>query len=126
MRQWESKTLGDRGLSALEILRTFYGEDIYLSLAEEISGVPASWPGYDLVIGSSGPKVLQLQEQLNGIANGYPLIPKVAEDGIYGQATADSVKVFQQVFHLPQTGETDFSTWYKISEVYVGVSKLVP
>lgn len=126
MRQWESKTLGDRGLSALEILRTFYGEDIYLSLAEEISGVPASWPGYDLVIGSSGPKVLQLQEQLNGISNGYPLIPKVAEDGIYGQATADSVKVFQQVFHLPQTGETDFSTWYKISEVYVGVSKLVP
>ena len=54
MTQWGSKALGDRGYSAIEILRYFYGNDMYINVAEEISGVPASWPGYDLDIGASG------------------------------------------------------------------------
>ncbi len=124
MRQWESKTLGDRGYSALEILRTFYGDSIYINTSEEISGIPASWPGYDLTIGSTGDKVRQLQNQLNVISKGYPLIPKIAEDGIYGEKTANSVRVFQRVFKLPQTGVVDYPTWYKISEIYVGVSRI--
>ena len=37
---------------------------------------------------------------------------------------ADSIKVFQSVFNLPQTGSIDYATWYKISDVYVGVSKI--
>ena len=77
-----------------------------------------------LTIGASGSKVLQLQQQLNVIADAYPLIPKISQDGIYGERTADAVKVFQKVFGLPQTGVTDFPTWYKISEIYVGVSRI--
>lgn len=124
MRQWESKTLGDRGYSAIEILRYFYGDTIYINSSEEISGIPSSWPGYDLTIGSSGDKVRQLQNQLNVISKGYPLIPKITADGVYGQKTADSVRTFQKVFKIPQTGVVDFPTWYRISDIFVGVSRI--
>ena len=124
MTQWGSKKLADQGYSAIEILRYFYGDDLYINTAEEISGVPASWPGYTLEDGSSGEKVRQMQEQLNGIADAYPALPKIDADGIYGPATADAVKKFQAVFGLPATGKVDYPTWYKISEVYVGVSRI--
>ncbi len=119
MRQWDSKYLGDQGYSAIEILRTFYGNSIYINTSEEISGVPSSWPGFNLTIGSSNSKVKQMQYQLNVISRAYPLIPKISSDGIYGEQTANSVKVFQKVFNLPQTGVVDFTTWYKISLKYV-------
>ncbi len=124
MRQWESKTLGERGYSAIEIIRYFYGDSMYINTASEISGIPSSWPGMDLTVGSTGSKVRQMQQQLNVIAGAYPLIPKITADGIYGRRTANSVKVFQQVFGLPQTGVVDYPTWYKISEIYVGVSRI--
>ena len=73
MTQWGSKELGDQGYSPIEILRYFYGDDMYINSAEEISGIPASWPGYTLESGSSGEKVRQMQEQLNVIADAYPL-----------------------------------------------------
>lgn len=124
MRQWDSKYLGDQGYSAIEILRAFYGNSVYINSSTEISGIPSSWPGYDLTIGATGSKVLQMQQQLNVIAGAYPLIPKISQDGIYGEKTANAVKIFQKIFGLPQTGVTDFPTWYKISEIYVGVSRI--
>ena len=102
----------------------YYGDDMYINTAEAISGIPSSWPGYTLEIGSSGNKVLQMQEQLNVIAGAYPAIPKITADGIYGPATAESGRTFQKVFGLPQTGTVDYTTWYKISEIYVGVSRI--
>ena len=92
--------------------------------AEEISGIPSSWPGYTLEQGSQGPKVRQIQEQLNVIAGAYPEIPKLEEDGIYGPETEAAVRKFQSIFGLPVTGEIDYKTWYKISEIYVGVSRI--
>ena len=124
MTQWGAKSLGDQGYSAIEILRYFYGDNMYINTAPEISGIPSSWPGYTLENGSSGQKVLQMQEQLNVIAGAYPAIPKIQVDGIYGPATAEAVRTFQEVFGLPQTGTVDFRTWYKISEIYVGVSRI--
>ena len=124
MTQWGSKALGDQGYSPSEILRYYYGDDIYINTAEEISGIPSSWPGYTLSQGSSGTKVRQMQEQLNVIAGAYPVIPKITVDGIYGPATATSVSKFQSVFGLPVTGTVDYRTWYKISEIYVGVSRI--
>ena len=124
MTQWGSKSLGDQGYSPIEILRYFYGNDMYINVAEEISGIPSSWPGYDLNIGATGEKVRQLQEQLNVIAGAYPAIPKVGEDGIYGERTSESVRKFQNVFGLPETGITDYPTWYKIQEIYVAVSRI--
>ncbi|MDE6748337.1 MAG: peptidoglycan-binding protein [Lachnospiraceae bacterium] len=124
LSQWGSKYLGDEGYSAIEILRYYYGSDMYINTAVSVSGVPSSFPGYNLTIGSSGDKVRQLQQQLNRIAQNYPAIPKVTVDGIYGQGTADAVRVFQKVFGLPQSGITDFPTWYEISRIYVGVSRI--
>ena len=85
---------------------------------------PSSWPGYTLSQGSTGDKVRQIQEQLNVVAGAYPAIPKVIADGVYGPATANAVEVFQSVFGLPETGTVDYRTWYKISEIYVGVSRI--
>ena len=65
-----------------------------------------------------------MQEQLNVIAGAYPAIPRVTVDGVYGPATANAVREFQSVFGLPQTGIVDYRTWYKISEIYVGVSRI--
>ena len=124
MTQWGSKYLGDQGYSAIEILRNFYGDNMYINSAEEISGIPASWPGNPLDIGSSGPKVRQIQEQLNAIARSYPALPKIAADGIYGEATQNAVREFQKVFGLPVTGVVDYPTWYEIQEIYVGVTRI--
>ena len=97
---------------------------MYINSAEVISGVPSSWPGYDLTIGSSGEKVRQLQTQLNRIARNYPAIPQVMPDGIYGPATAEAIRTFQGIFNLPQTGVTDYAPWYEVSEIYVGVTRI--
>ena len=124
MSQWGSKSLADQGYTATEILRYYYGDNIYINSAEEISGIPYSWPGYDLDIGATGPKVEQMQEQLNAISNNYPLIPRIAVDGIYGEDTQKAVEVFQDIFNLPVTGIMDYRTWYKIQEIYVGVTRI--
>ncbi len=122
MTQWGSCELGEMGYSPIEILRYFYGDDLYINTAEGIAGIPASWPGYDLTVGSSGDKVQQLQEQLDTVATIYTAIPRVAQDGIYGNGTAGAVRQFQSIFGLPVTGITDFATWYRISHIYVAVS----
>lgn len=124
LSQWGSKSLGDAGYSAIDIIHYYYGDDMYINAADAISGVPASWPGFTLTIGSSGNKILQMQEQINRIADNYPAIPKIAADGVYGPATSESVRIFQRIFDLPQTGTVDFATWYKISDIYVGVTEI--
>ena len=124
LSQWGSKYLGDQGYSAIQILRNYYGSSIYIDTAEEISGIPSSWPGYDLSVGSSGSKVRQMQQQFNRIHQNYPAIPTVIADGIFGPSTKAAVQKFQSVFGLPATGVVDYPTWYKISEIYVAVSRI--
>ena len=108
MSQWGSKYLGEQGYSAIEILRNYYGSDMYINTAQEISGIPSSWPGYILENGSSGSKIRQMQEQLNVIAGAYPAIPKITVDGVYGPSTEAAVRKFQEVFGLPETGKVDY------------------
>ncbi len=124
MTQWGSCSLGEQGYSPIEILREFYGNSIYINSADMISGIPASFPGEPLRQGSSGAKVRQLQEQLQAIASVYSAIPQIVADGIYGPSTAEAVRVFQSIFGLPQTGVADFATWYKISHIYVGITRI--
>ena len=73
----------------------------------------------ELTIGAQSDQVLEIQQQL--AAMGYL---NSAADGIYGPATENAVKTFQKIFGLPQTGIVDYRTWYKISEIYVGVSRI--
>lgn len=124
MSQWGSCSLGEQNYTAIEILRYYYGDNMYINSSEEISGIPASWPGYNLDIGSSGQKVLQLQMQLNTISDVYTSIPSVTADGIYGERTANAIRRFQSVFGLPQTGVVDYPTWYKVQEIFVGITRI--
>ncbi len=124
MTQWGSKDLGDQGLSYEKIIRSFYGNNVVFEKAPIVSGVPVSFPGEVLQIGSTGKDVRTIQSQLNAISKAYPAIPKIKEDGIYNDATANSVKEFQRIFGLPQSGVVDFKTWYEISRVYVAVTKI--
>lgn len=124
MTQWGSKALGDQGRSAIEILRHYYGDSIYINTATEVSGVPSSWPGANLTIGASGANVRTIQEQLNKVAEKYPAIPTIAVTGEFNNQTAEAVKAFQQIFNLPANGIVDFPTWYKISGIYVAVTRM--
>lgn len=124
MSQWGSKALGDRGYTAIEILHNYYGSSLFINSTDVISGIPSSYPGYPLEVGSSGNKVRQMQAQLNVISDAYPLIPKLVEDGIFGPSTENAVKTFQRIFNLTQDGIVGFRTWYKISEIYVAVSRI--
>lgn len=124
MTQWGSKYLGDQGYSAIEILRYFYGSNMYINVAEGISGIPASWPGYNLGLGATGDKVRQMQQQLARISRSYPAIPTIQADGVYGPSTREAVEVFQSVFGLPVTGVVDYNTWYEISAIYVAVTRI--
>ncbi|MDR1209865.1 MAG: peptidoglycan-binding protein [Clostridiales bacterium] len=124
MTQWGSKDLGDKGYTAANILKHFYGQDVYLTQAKQVSGVPVSFGGAVLSVGSSGADVRVIQEQLNAIANNYPLIKKIAVDGQYGESTRAAVQTFQQIFGMNQSGMVDFSTWYKISDKFVGVTRI--
>ncbi len=124
MSQWGSQFLGSQNYDAVEIIRYYYGNNMYINTAEEVSGIPASWPRVDLSVGSTGEKVRQVQEQLARISRSYPAIPTVTPDGIYGPATRAAVEKFQQVFGLPVTGVIDYRTWYKISEIYVAVTRI--
>lgn len=124
MTQWGSKALADAGYSASQILRNYYGDSIYINSTDIVSGVPVSWPGYTLTNGSTGNPVRTIQSQLNTIADVYYSIPSLAVDGIYGSATASAVSAFQRLFDLPENGSVDFSTWYKISAIYVAVSRI--
>lgn len=124
MTQWGSKDLGDQGMDYKSILKYFYGNNIVFSQANIVSGVPVSFPGFTLQLGSNNSYVRTIQNQLNAISNSYPAIEKVTEDGIFGPSTEASVKKFQEIFNLPQTGVVDFKTWYAISRIYVATTKI--
>ncbi len=124
MSQWGSLNLGEQGSDALTILRNYYGTNVYLTQAQRVQGVPLSFPGEVLQIGSTGLDVRTIQAQLNSISDSYPMIPKIRVDGIYGPQTAQAVRTFQQIFFMPVTGVVDFATWYEISKIYVAVNRL--
>ena len=91
MTQWGSCSLGEQGYSAIEILRRFYGNSIYINTAEQISGIPISYPGEPLKVGSSG-DMRQLQQQLDAVAIRYTDDPgRVTPDGIHDPGTEASV-----------------------------------
>lgn len=122
LSQWGSKSLGDQGYSALNILRYYYGYDITLDTAERVEGVPASYPGTPLRNGDSGPNVRIIQSQLKRIRQNYPAIPDLAVDGIFGRGTEASVRKFQSIFNLAPDGVVGKGTWYRLSQIYTAVS----
>ena len=124
LSQWGSASLGEQGYDSISILRNYYGSSIYVNTAEEVAGVPQSYPGFPLSVGSSGSDVRKIQEQLNRISDNYPLIPKLTPDGIFGERTREAVRTFQSVFGLTKDGVVGPRTWYRIQDIYVAVARL--
>ncbi len=124
LKQWGTVTLANQGYTPFGILQYYYGYDISLTEAFSISGTPRSYPGTPLREGSRGTAVRVMQQQLNRIRKNYPAIPALTVDGVFGAATENAVRVFQRAFNLTADGVVGKATWYKISYIYVSVTKL--
>lgn len=125
MSQWGSQRLAERGYSALNILKNYYGDNIELASSDNIRDAPASYPGTPLSLGSVGEDVLEIQIQLERIRQDYPLIPEITRlNGRFGTETDSAVRTFQDIFDLNVDGIVGKATWYKISRIYSAVTRL--
>ena len=125
LSQWGTVTLANQGLSPLQILRSYYPNDIEIVETNIISGVLSSYPGTPLKAGSRGLDVQTIQAYLNRIRKNYPAIPAITDEtGVFGDSTKAAVIKFQNIFNLTQDGIVGKSTWYKISNLYTAVARL--
>ncbi|MFD3155514.1 peptidoglycan-binding protein [Haloimpatiens sp. FM7330] len=118
----KAKYLGDNGKNVYEILTKFYGNDIEFVTASKIEGISKSYPGYVLQIGCKSNCVRTIQKYLNSISLIYPSIGTNIVEGVYDDKLKKQVFKFQEIFNLTNSGKVDYATWYKISEIYSGVS----
>ncbi len=126
LSQWGSKDLGEKGFKAFDILKHYYGNNLSLEKAAIVDGLPTSFPGYKLKLGSCGEEVQYMQNQLNTIRSSYPGIPVIKNpNGEFNKNTEDTIKFFQKTFGLPVSGIVDFATWYKISYYFLAVKKMI-
>lgn len=126
LSQWGTVELANNGLTAIEILRYYYGEDINIVENVPVQDIEESYPGFPLKIGSAGNDVLIIQRQLNRIRQNYPAIPYIEiTTGIFDVQTENSVKKFQEIFNIePVNGIVDKATWYAVKRYYIGVKRL--
>jgi peptidoglycan hydrolase-like protein with peptidoglycan-binding domain len=120
---WGSKFLGDKNYDALGILKYYYGNTIFINSTNNVVGIPTTWPGRDLSLGSEGEDVKIMQNQLNTLSKAYTAIPPLEGNGIFDETLENAVKTFQTIFNLPVTGMIDVATWYSISQIYTRVTR---
>ena len=63
--------------------------------------------------------IFNLQRYLRGVSRFDPDIPSVDEDGIFGDATRESLEAFQRKYGLPITGVADAETWARLFDEYL-------
>ena len=124
LEQWGTLELANNGLTAEEILESYYGDAISIIENAPVENMPKSYPGIPLRLGSGGEDVRSLQRQLNRISQNYPAIPKSDTDGIFDIGTEEAVREFQKIFNLQQDGIVGKATWYKVRRIYNAVMQL--
>ena len=125
LSQWGTVSLANNGLSAINICKHYYGNDISLKENAKVSNNLPGYPGFVLKSGTFGNPVLAIERDLERISKNYPYINyKSTGKGIYTGKLEEAVKRFQEIFNLPQTGKVDKATWYKIKYIYSSVKKL--
>ena len=125
LSQWGTVPLAEAGLTPLQILQNFYGNDIEIVTDVPIAAPGETAPNFSLRLGSGGDAVRQIQIRLNRIAMNYPAIPKISPvDGYFGESTEAAVKEFQRIFNLTPDGIVGRGTWYAILRIYNSVKKL--
>ncbi len=125
LSQWGTVTLANQGYTPLQILRSYYPNDIEIVQTNIITNVISSYPGTPLRTGSTGLDVQTIQTYLTRIRRNYPAIPAISDPaGTFGSSTNAAVTKFQSIFNLTPDGIVRKSTWYKISSLYAAVAKL--
>lgn len=125
LSQWGSVELANSGLNALEILKSYYGNNISLVNDAPVGENIPSYPGTPLSRGDFGEEVYKIKIQLNRIGKNYPAIPGIPyTNAAFDAPTEEAVKAFQKIFNLTPDGIVGKSTWYKIKEIYAGVKRL--
>ena len=125
LSQWGSVSLANQNLTALQILKYYYGNDTEIKFDAPVGDNVEGYPGYEIGLGNAGNPVLLIQRDLRRIRENYPAIPSISDTlGIYTEETEAAVRKFQEIFNLPITGVVDKGTWYKIKYVYTSVKKL--
>lgn len=69
------------------------------------------------VVKRDGTPVRNLQNMLRLISQYYNNIPLIIADGLFGESTTNAVRVFQELYGLPITGEVDIITFEEIVRV---------
>ena len=101
-----------------EVIDRIYTETV-AALPEGYQGNNAKlYPGYFLTKGMRGENVSDLQSYLNLIGKTIPEIPEVPVTGYFGDQTDDAIRIFQQLFGIPVTGDVGPVTWYQIALQY--------
>lgn len=125
LSQWGTVTLAEQGLTPIQILRSYYPDDVEIAETEVVTGILSSYPGTPLRVGSTGLDVQTIQTYLNRIRRNYPAIPAITdEEGVFQDSTRAAVTKFQNIFNLTPDGIVGKSTWYKISSLYTAVARL--
>ena len=125
LSQWGTVTLAQQGYSPLQILRSYYPNDVVIAQAQATADILTSYPGTPLRLGSAGLDVQTIQTYLNRIRRNYPAIPAITDvSGVFGSSTDAAVRKFQSVFNLASDGIVGKATWYKISQIYTAVTRL--
>ncbi|MBO5788712.1 MAG: peptidoglycan-binding protein, partial [Clostridia bacterium] len=125
LSQWGSQALAGEGLSYIDILKRYYGDNIEIVSNVPVGGNDPSAPLVPLEVGSSGPLVQLLQIRLNRISSDYPAIPKInPPNGIFGPQTDQAVRAFQRAFQLTEDGIVGSATWYRVNAIFNAVKRL--
>lgn len=94
--------------------------NILYSAIEQIEDIPAQFPG-ELRRDSTGDHVRLLQTWLYGVSMFFPGVPAPELSGIFDSATENSLKGFQKVFSLPETGRADRISWNGLYRAFSSV-----
>lgn len=125
LSQWGSEYLAQAGSNSIEILKTYYGEDIELVINAPLQDIRTSYPGTAMRLGDTSPYIRIAQFVMNRISQAYPAIPKITRvNGYYGLETQEAVRAFQQIFNLTPDGILGKATWYAMVRLYTGILQL--
>ncbi|MBE6671370.1 MAG: spore cortex-lytic protein [Ruminococcaceae bacterium] len=118
--------MAQNGRNYLEILRSYYGRDVYIVEDARLSGIDNDLMlTYPLFQGQTGSYVNSLQIALNRISANYPTIPFIDNiSGIYDEETSIAVSEFQRIFDIDISGVFDKQTYYRLLYVYDSVKML--
>ena len=126
LSQWGTVDLAEQGLTAFDILKYYYGDNIEIVFNAPVGTLrPLDENATPLRLGDSGVYVYNAQILLNRISDSYPAIPKIYPvDGVFDEEMEQAVRKFQQIFQLVPDGIIGKQTGYKLAFLYVGLNEL--